>query len=101
MPMLDKSTKIVYLLKALGADVNARANDGSSALPIAFEHWRYKLLRLLAKIGADTNSVRSPVHQKLLVVRVTISRDIDVECCGVRVKEFVCNPSDVNAPGSS
>ena len=48
--------KIVELLLAAGADVNARSNAGATPLMVAAELGYGKVVRLLLKAGADVNA---------------------------------------------
>lgn len=59
----------VELLLAYGADANSQAEDGSTPLHVASQHWKlYKrLIRTLIDGGADVNAVtnegRTPLHE--------------------------------------
>ncbi len=62
----DVCTEIAKLLLDCGADVNARGNDGGTALISAGRRRKNDLVRLLLKHGADVHSRDNLGHTALL-----------------------------------
>jgi ankyrin repeat protein len=50
---LRGNIKVVRVLLQAGADVNARNNDGSTALTLALEYGHKRIVELLIKTGAE------------------------------------------------
>ena len=80
--------KIVELLLAKGADVNAKADDGATPLYLAITSSRIDIIKLLLEKGADVNAKtddggqtplhRAVMHSTLDIIKLLIEKGADV-----------------------